>query len=438
MLPSIPSHNSVNGFPSLSSANLANQFKSQQDQPSNGNDFSGSKIIKCSFDSRSTTVVFITDNSPNGKPFKISYNNIFLRDSSRSSNSIDPATGAKLITTGEILINPIHSIPSKMAVSKDRKFLEVLWSDGDFYAYPLSFLYRYKGTNLHTKSLRYKFINKFKLVIWNNCNYENLQLTKQDFATDDFKLYKGLIHLQKFGIIVVNDTPDLPRVAHRIGPVTNTIHGSFFNQVESKKLHMDLQYIEHVPGLKIMKVMENTEFTFVDTFHITGMIKEIDAEAYDALLRVPINYSYELDDHRYYQSRPLIQTYSSNEHNVQTYEYLIKNVNYCPMWQAPFTFGIYNKLSMDFYHHDCNLTLPSKAVERFRFKDFLRGLELFERLMVDPANQVKLQLPKNTTVLLNNRRIAHAAAQEDCNVGVCFLDIDHFKSKLKYLEEKFK
>lgn len=423
-------------------------------------------ILSTSYNNESTTITFLTADMTKDKPFTVSFNNLFLRDSSMSKRSVDEVSGQKLFTLGQLLKDQNHTTPEFMEITPDGKFVSIKWKDGDHYNYPLEFFYKYKGSTFVTRSLRNQS-SRHRPALWDSRKIHDV---KQDtnfnfnnYLNDDSCLYESLASLQKYGLIQINNIPkgDMNAVKHiveRIGPIRKTIYGEIFEINNSKPsnsniaysdkqlpLHMDLQYLENVPGFQLLHSVKNEleggENTFVDAFNSTRAIRELDSEAYEALNLVPINYHYKKGGHRYYQSRPLIEQFDSNEHNVEigNYEYLIKHVNWSPMFQAPLTYGIYNKTERE------TTTTPGKLIERITFRDFVRGIEMFEDSINNPDNQYTLKLPENSCVIFNNRRILHSRGEikptQDKSLQRifrgCYLDTDHFRGKLKYLEEQY-
>ncbi|QLL34032.1 hypothetical protein HG536_0F03570 [Torulaspora globosa] len=423
----------------------------------------GGKILRTKFDNDSTTVTFITKDSPKHEPFTVTFNNLFLRDSSKSPKSVDLKSGQKLFTTGYLASNPSSTVPTKVEVSPDSQSVLIDWKDGDSYKYSLEFIYKFKGSTFVTDALR-NSISKHKPVLWdrktlkgniadlNSVNYEG-------FMNEEQKLYKALTILQKYGLTFINDVPKgdhdaVRKICERIGPIRNTIYGETFDVKSdvtttsniaysnfSLPLHMDLLYLENVPGFQLLHSINNSPAEsgganiFVDAFSAARHVREQDAEGYEAMQHVPVNYQYVRDGNCFYQSRPMIEQYDSNESNtlMSNYEYLIKRVYYSPPFQAPFTLGIYEKTP------DTN-TSPAKLTERFLFRDFVHGLGVFDQFINRPENQFKLKLPENTCVIFNNTRILHARTafkSTDRWLKGCYLDRDSFSSKLKYLEQKY-
>lgn len=428
-------------------------------------------ILNSSFNKESTTVTFMANDpkcKATDKPYTVCFNNIFLRDSSRSPATVDTKTGQKLVTTGQLALDPIHTTPEKVKITPDGKYLSVKWKDGDRYNYPFDFLYKYKGSTFVSRSLRNRHTGH-RPLIWDamtfNDNLKTFALDYNEFLHDDTSFYQSLINLQKIGMVMVKNLPKrnkevdpLRVLCNRIGPIRSTIYGDIF-EVDSLKpndsnitftnkrlpFHQDLTYLENIPGFQLLHSVKNAtsggENIYVDAFHSTRFVRETDTEAYEALNIVPINYEYKNDDKRYYQSKPLIEQHDSNEHNVEigNYEFLIKNINYSPPYQAPMSYGIYNKAP----HKEVSTT-PGKIIERFMFSDFIRGLKLFEQSINDPANQIMISIPEDTCIIFNNRRILHARNEvipkpnAQRLVRGCFVSNDHFMSRLSYLEEKFR
>lgn len=444
------------------------------------------KILSAKFTNESTVVTFVVNHQPKNTPFQICFNNLFLRDSSRSANSVDPKTGQKMYTTGRLAAKPIHTIPNSMQISPDGMFLNISWKDNDSYDYPLEFFYKYKGCSFMTRSIRKQF-SKHRPVIWNarvfneSAIESDFAVKYDDFVKNDAALYDTLIKLQKYGLALITDIPqnglagpDMMRtMVCRVGPLRRTTLNAVFevNNLTEDHSHIgltnlalpmqtDFQYMENVPGFKFLYCVKNQthsgESIFVDGYNVARELKEADVQAYEALKAVPINYEYKIPGKCfYYESRPLIEEFDANEQNIEShnFEYLIKHVNYSPSFQAPFTYGIYNKLRSDSGREaslfsnetsleNCQHTNPGKVVERYAFRKFVRGLTLFEDMVNDPVNQFKLKIPENSCILINNRRILQGRTLVDADDKTkqrlmygCYLDTDNFRSRLKAFEE---
>ncbi|SCU84280.1 LAFA_0D09120g1_1 [Lachancea sp. 'fantastica'] len=437
-------------------------------------------IVKTMFNRESTTITYKAQAPDQTKigadaikvppPITVSFSNVFLRDASQSSKSVDPFSGQKLFRTGQLLANPSATIPQNVEVSSDKQALRIDWGDGDSYSYPLTFLDQSSGhptDELASIPRPFQQRKSVSPALWDRDmlkqNIGNLLSVNYDAyasPTNSAGLHQTLVNLRKFGISFIADLPQeqpeglLKQVAEHIGPIRNTFYGETFD-VRNKAgaeniaytnrpltLHQDLLYLDNAPGWQILHAIQNSSDGseagmnyFADAFNAARFVRDTDADAYEALTQVPINYHYERNNNRYYNSRPLIVENEINVDNLVSSNYvsLIKEVNYSPMFQAPFTFGIWEKPK----GQDLS-TASGKLTQRLLFKDFLRGLALFEKFINLPENQFRLKLPENACVIFNNRRLLHArtAFSGERWLRGCYLDDDAVKSKLQYLEER--
>ncbi|SCU90313.1 LAMI_0E01530g1_1 [Lachancea mirantina] len=426
-----------------------------------GNKFVPRVILHTMFNKDCTSITF--RDKETDPPETVSFSNLFLRDSSRSAKSTDKASGQKLFTTGQLLSNPQATTPSQVNVTTDCQGLTIKWQDGDEYTYPLEFIVRYSRGLFDGKSgvlsplLWDKKLLKSNIKELLSTNYESLMN-----GTDLKPLFQMLQNLQKYGICFVSNIPTetrsdahVKRIAERIGNIQHTFYGETFDVVNKGSpeniaytsralpLHQDLLYLESIPGWQLLHSIHNSDGAgdagmnfFVDAFYAARIIRDTDADAYEALKHVPINYHYMRDDKRYQEARPVIVENDMTTDNTMPSNYgdLIKQINYSPPFQAPFSFGIWEKPK------GVDLSTPSsKLTERLLFKDFARRLALFEEIINKPDNQFRVKIPEGTCVIFNNRRILHGrtAFSGTRHLKGCYVDDDSFKSKLRYLSEKF-
>ncbi|SCU94503.1 LAME_0F07690g1_1 [Lachancea meyersii CBS 8951] len=422
-------------------------------------------IVKTLFSKDSTTITYKTSPGPsfpqehaNGS-VTVSFSNLFLRDASQSARSVDASSGQKLFRTGQLVANPSATVPQRVEITPDKQAVHIDWGDGDTYDYPLAFLKQFSGGPIESQGP--------SPLLWDRASLKEnignlLSVNYASFAskTSSKGLYQTLANCRKFGISFIADLPQqrpelqLKKVVEPIGPIRHTFYGEIFD-VKTKPgaeniaytnhalaLHQDLLYMDNAPGWQILHAIKNSSDGseagmnyFADAFSAARFVRDTDADAYEALTQVPINYHYKRNDNRYYNSRPLIVENEISTDNLVSSNYvsLIKEVNYSPMFQAPFTFGIWDKPKGQ------ELSTPSgKLTQRLLFKDFLRGLALFEKFINMPENQFRLKLPENACVIFNNRRLLHArtAFSGERWLRGCYLDDDALKSRLAYLEER--
>lgn len=442
--------------------------------------FFNDKVISVSFLDRSDPIV----------PGVVNFSNIFLRDASTSLDSVNPVSKQKLFSTGSI-DRKVRAIEQPKIIEVDHgstkeSAIEVHWSDGNVSVYNDSFLRKYSCSEKRAQGKTFDD----NIEIWTLAKLEkhekDLYLDYEDYINDDKVLLQALINLNKFGITFVKNIPpqitenyDNPQewfvenIAKRIGYIKETFYGKTFD-VQSKKdakniaytssylgLHMDLLYYESPPGLQFLHSITNRvsggESFFADSFRAARHVLETHPDAYNALLSVPINFHYDNVGEHYFYSRPLIV--EDNDHIDQRYNYpYVREVNYSPPFQAPFEYGITSPLKkigefenlsqMDLnYHHSAK-----SSGARYIFRDFHRGLKLFEDFINDKENQYKLKLEEGTCVIFDNRRVLHAREAFNPNEPVsaqskeveyqrwfkgCYLDKDAYQSKLRVLYRKF-
>ena len=104
----------------------------------------------------------------------------------------------------------------------------------------------------------------------------------------------------------------------------------------------------------------------------------------------------------------------------------IHAINYSPPFQGPFEIGITkNDLAYDM------------------FDDFIRGFQLFEKFINDPANHYEVKMKEGTCVFFENRRVLHSRNEfSDSNGGDrwlmgTYVDGDSLRSKLRIGYRKF-
>jgi gamma-butyrobetaine dioxygenase len=388
------------------------------------------------------------------------FNNVFLRDACQLPESVDTYSKQKLFTTCQVLNN--LSIKSAV-VDNDNVIID--WDQ--------------QGTQ-HQSTYTKEFLKAFRSkvarkagknfdkerIYWNNAiiseHVDSIQQKYQDYLTD---FNPSVFNLNSLGLAFVNDIPKptlsemteqntkewpVSKLAEKFGYIKKTFYGTLFdvkNVAEATNiaytnvflpLHMDLLYYESPPGLQLLHSIDNStlggENIFVDSFLAAQQVREVDPNAYYALTQVPITYHYNNNGEYYYYQRPLIV---EQEGYLQTKSYRpdIKEVNYAPPFQGPFEVGVVRCLN----HPSTEIGSGSHhaSLGHFLFKDFLRGFQIFEDFINDPANQYKVKLTEGTCVIFDNRRILHSREEfSDSNGGKrwlmgAYVDGDSFRSKLR-------
>lgn len=426
------------------------------------------------FNDRVTSITFV-DNTDDDIPDIVNYSNVFLRDASDSPDSREKASNLKLFSTGAIdrSVAPKQQ-PEISQLPSGESAITIHWNDGNVSTYSESFLKKYSTNNNRRKG---KFYEEYE-DLWDKAKLEkkkqNLIFKYEDFVNDEKTLLNAFKDLNHYGITFVVEIPtnssrdynksSLEKIASRIGYLKETIFGRYFDVISKKEsehlvlsnkmfhLHQDLLFYQSPPGIKILEAIKNSvveggENIFVDLFNAARYVLEKDPHAYFALCNVPITYQYKSEDgHNFVCSRPLITEDHDNIDPYTNYPYIIE-VNYSPPYQAPFEYGITSPMkkigefadweNLEQYHS------AKDTGDRYLFRDFHRGLKIFEEFIQDEDNQFKVLLEKGEAILFNNRRLAHARKQFTDDVGgnrwfrVGYLDLDIYYSRLRHLYGKF-
>ena len=250
-------------------------------------------ITKTMFSRESTTITYIAKEGKD--PITVSFSNLFLRDSSGSSGSVDPSSGQKLFTTGQLLENPVATLPERVSIAENGQGIHIAWGDGDSHLYPLEFLKRYSGQTAEPQTLPHG------PILWDQDGFKQnigqmLSLTFDSYmdSRHNDSLYKTLVNMRKFGISFITDLPKfnasseslVKKIAERIGPITRTFYGETFDVInrtgaeniaytnKALPLHQDLLYLDCTPGWQLLHSIKNSGDDgdagmsyFVDGFH---------------------------------------------------------------------------------------------------------------------------------------------------------------------------
>ncbi|GMM37959.1 hypothetical protein DASC09_052840 [Saccharomycopsis crataegensis] len=422
---------------------------------------------------RVTSITFL-GNQNREIPDIVNYSNVFLRDASQTPDSVETATGLKLFSTGSIARNIAPKNPPSVTTSGTEPAITIEWDDGNVSTYPESFLRKYSTSATRRSG---KFYEEDEQP-WTNQVIEkkksSLVIAYDNFINDEKSLHQAFKGLNHYGVCIVKDIPtnstkeygksSLESIASRIGYLKETIFGRYFDVVSKKEsenlvtsnkmfhLHQDLLFYESPPAIKVLEAIKNNvteggENIFVDLFSAAKYVQETDPHCYSALCHTPVNFRYiSKSGHQFLYTRPMIVE-DLDHIDPSTNHPFIREVNYSPPNQAPFEYGITSPLkkmgqfadweNLEQYHS------AKDTGDRYIFRDFHRGLKIFEKFINDEDNQFKVLLKQGEAILFNNRRLAHARTQfVDENGGgrwfrVGYMDFDIYYSRLRYLYEKY-
>ncbi|AOA61653.1 hypothetical protein PP7435_CHR1-1181 [Komagataella phaffii CBS 7435] len=429
-------------------------------------------------DSSDTSTTIKLDNK-----MLVTYHNVFLRDScTMADKSIHKDSKQKLFKTSEIVPKSIPASTPKVVEDPrtGASMLEIEWDEGDGKvhksSYSKQFLTQY--SNIEARRIGKFFEND--VIQWDRSklvtarNKGKIDFEYDSYIKDDLVLFDVLKKINTYGIVFINNIPKqkentnkwfIEDIATRIGYIRETFYGKLFDvkSVDNAKniaytshslpLHMDLLYYQSPPGLQLLHSIKNSveggESIFADSFFAAKYVAQTEPQAYFALTNVPISYHYENDEQYYYYARPLVVEDEAST-DFATGQHTIKECNYSPSFQAPFEFGITKPFSpqdkddlVSSHSISSNVNNAKEIGDSYLFKDFLRGLAMFEEFVHDPVNQYAIKIPENTCVIFDNRRILHSRNEfvlkegEERFLKGCYLNKDTYMSKLRVLTKKF-
>ncbi|KAI1318171.1 hypothetical protein EDD11_007054 [Mortierella claussenii] len=382
----------------------------------------------------------ITITPPQGSPLHRAHqpsttlNSIWLRDNCPCPECIHPSTRQKLHASSQV---PLDILPSSHEALPEG--LEITWSKGledvgdwedpaksqpghtSLYPWEM-ILGSYGGTPTeHRASTRMNH----QPILWDEQLMKDkvLWLDYEEYMNTPQGLYKGLKHLQDYGLFFLENVPttddEVATAAQRIGHLRHTFYGRTWDvkSVPNAKnvaytnlnlgLHMDLLYLEAPPGLQLLHSLENSvpggTSIFMDSFKAVELLKQNYPEDYEILTKVPNTFHYRNADHHLHFNRTTIVVDPLND---------ALTVNYSPPFQGP-------------------LELPVEQMG-----GFYRALKRFAEYIERPDLQFRHTMRPGQCMVFANRRVLHARTAFDPTKGNrhlkgCYVDLDMFKDRYR-------
>ncbi|KAG0352438.1 hypothetical protein BG005_008142 [Podila minutissima] len=361
-------------------------------------------------------------------------NPVWLRDNCPCPLCIHPSTRQKLHASSQV---PLDISVSSVQVYPEG--LELTWSKGledvgdweepakahpghkSLYSWDM-ILGSYGGTpSEHRQKTR---MNRDP-VLWDEKLMQDkvLWLDYEEYMTTQEGLYKGLKHLQEYGLFFLRGVPteddQVATVAERIGHLRHTFYGRTWDvkSVPNAKniaytnlnlgLHMDLLYMEAPPGLQLLHSLENSvpggTSIFMDSFRAVELLKQEHPEDFEILTKTPTTFHYRNGEHHLHYNRPTIALDQMND---------TLTVNYAPPFQGP-------------------VELPLEQTQ-----GFYRALKRFAGYIERPDLQFRHTMRPGECMVFANRRVLHARTAFDPSKGNrhlkgCYVDLDMFKDKFR-------
>ena len=374
---------------------------------------------------------------------------IWLRDACTCSQCLDVSTRQKVFQTCDIPVNIEATI-----LQETKDAFKVAWKN-DVLGYESDHISIYPKDELSpnsnprdAQSAEFSTATPNEIIVpWAESSSKQLtSLLQYDaYLSSDDVLQAALLHLKKYGLIMLNEVPRseeaVERIASRIGHLRETFYGRTWDVKSVPKaknvaytnrflgFHMDLLYMSDPPGLQLLHCLENSckggTSLFADGFQAALSLKqeaEIDvrqgqqavekasSEAtqsdYEILTSFQQQFHYRNAGHYYRFHHPLIQRDSTNR---------IEAVNWSPPFQAPFE--------------------RDSKVWRYLVR-YVQAARRFAELIEEPKNRIEFRMEEGQCVIFNNRRIVHGRRDFDTATGErwlkgAYIDTDVFNSRCR-------
>ncbi|KAA8564539.1 hypothetical protein MFRU_013g01200 [Monilinia fructicola] len=366
----------------------------------------------------------------------VAYPPLFLRDSCSCHRCVDPSSKQKNFQTSDIP----PKIKATSIIPGENGELKISW-ENDIPAYGSShvssFSKKFFDTHSSTKAYHSDRHNKFVPVIWNAKTIaQKLQyVTYDDYVNTEEGLFRALIMLRDYGLLILRDVPDsetsVINIAKRIGNLRDTLYGVTWNvkSIPQAKnvaytskylgLHMDLLYMTNPPGFQFLHCLRNTcsggSSIFSDSFHAAT---QLDEHNFATLCKKEVGYHYRNAGEHYHYKHPVIATQEVEKGKRRLHmDTPLRFVNYSPPFQAPF----------------------DKSSDSIQLAEALRQ---FASRVEAPENMFEYRLQEGECVIFNNRRVLHGRKEFDTSAGErwfkgAYIDTDVFMSRYRVLAEKY-
>jgi trimethyllysine dioxygenase len=341
----------------------------------------------------------------------------WLRDHCQCSQCLHPRTLQRMVDTFSI---PADVRPSDAKLVENGTCVEVDWGKAAHKSrYPSSFLASADARDEASES------RGGSPVLWNG------KLIEADLPSVHFEeLHQGgpdgllrcLEKVERYGLCFVSGTPPTEEatkaLAERIGYIRVTICGGFWGMADEREYadtgyttiaitpHTDGTYVMDAPGLMLFHCVQfegsGGESVFVDGFRVAETLEQNNPEAFEVLTTIAVPGQYLGDGVHLRARRPVFRLDDAG---------MLAQISYNNHDRAPF------------------------RLRDEEMSAFYQALRMFNRLIEDPDNQLKLRLEPGELVLFDNWRVLHGreAFEGKRQLIGCYFNREDFESRLRLL-----
>ncbi|PSN63434.1 Clavaminate synthase-like protein [Corynespora cassiicola Philippines] len=374
------------------------------------------------------------------------FDTAFLRDSCACPQCVDPDSHNKMFQTSDIPEDLEASC--RTVIDKEKGWMvELVWKN-DVKGYgpdhrtrhSINWLRRALNTELELRG----GVRHDERVLWDRekITANNKWVDYKEYMAHDEVLFDALSHLNKYGLLFLNNVPESEEsvvdIASRIGTLKDTFYGRTWDVRSKPKaeniaytqhflgLHMDLLYTSNPPYLQLLHSLRartpGGESFFSDSFHAAHQLHSQSAFHFRTLCTSPVTYHYHHPTYHYHYTRPTIELHPYPKYSEPT-NLAIRRINWSPPFQAPFE----SRIGME---------------NQNGLRNYISAANAFEKLVSSEENLYEYRLNEGECVIFDNRRVLHARKAFDATKGErwlkgAYVDDDVFFSKLRVLDERF-
>ena len=337
----------------------------------------------------------------------------WLRDHCHSKESLHPDTLQRQVDTFTI---PVDISPAKLEIADGGRTLRIEWQHGGASVLPAAFLWNITQNDGREVAPRRR--------LWDRAAIGDAfpTVSHAQIMSGNEGLLRWLSLVEEYGFALATGVPPTleatKELVTRIGYVRETIFGGMWEFTANLAFkdtaytssaigpHTDGTYSFDSPGYQLFHCLQfdgsGGDSTLVDGFNVADQIRRTDPLAFQTLSSVKVPAQYLGDGVHLRAEHSVIAL----DHNGDFSQIAYNNYD-----RAPFR-------------------LPTP-----RMNGFYRALNLFNRSINDPSNEITLRLLPGTALLFDNWRTLHGRRAYQGFRRLCgaYLNKEDFDSKLRVL-----
>jgi trimethyllysine dioxygenase len=337
----------------------------------------------------------------------------WLRDHCHSKESLHPDTLQRQVDTFTI---PVDISPAKLEIADGGRTLRIEWQHGGASVLPAAFLWNIAQNDGREVAPRRR--------LWDRAAMGDAfpTMSHEQIMSGNEGLLRWLSLVEEYGFALASGVPPTleatKELVTKIGYVRETIFGGMWEFTANLAFkdtaytssaigpHTDGTYAFDSPGYQLFHCLQfdgsGGDSTLVDGFKVADQIRRTDPPAFQTLSSVKVPAQYLGDGVHLRAEHSVIAL----DHNGDFSQIAYNNYD-----RAPFR-------------------LPTP-----RMNGFYRALNLFNRAINDPSNEITLRLLPGTALLFDNWRTLHGRRAYQGFRRLCgaYLNKEDFDSKLRVL-----